>query len=226
MASEGIHVIVSSLEAIKRCVDKLAFAEFGRVLNLPIIPAKLDIDALNVESYVVKERFGAGSRSIGLDLNLDQARAHASSLKEPIFQPFIAGMEFSVDAWSDRFCKVKGLILRRRDTVINGESQITTTFSDIKLESQAREVIEALQLRGPVVLQAILDKKGLMHVIECNARFGGASTTGISAGVDSLFWALIEARGCDVFPYPFIRVAGQVCQVRAPSDTHIYDPDF
>jgi carbamoyl-phosphate synthase large subunit len=226
MKSEGIHVIVSSAEAIKRCVDKLAFAEFGRVHGLPIIPAKIEIDSLTADSYVVKERFGAGSRSIGLDLKLDEARAHASSLKEPIFQPFIPGMEFSVDAWADRFCKVKGLILRRRDTVINGESQITTTFTDNYLESQARLLIETLKLSGPVVLQAIIDKEGGIHVVECNARFGGASTTGISAGLDSLFWSLIEAVGSDVSLYHFIRVAGQVRQVRSPSDTHIYDPNF
>ena len=63
-------------------------------------------------------------------------------------------------------------------------------------------------------------------MIECNARFGGASTTGIAAGVDSLFWSLLEARGVDVGDYPFIRIAGEIRQVRVPSDIYIHDPDL
>lgn len=226
LAIHGIVVIVSSESSLANCIDKLAFANLAVSHGLPVIPATTDIYALESTRYVVKERYGAGARQIGIDLNLEQAISHAKSLDFPIFQPYVTGTEFSVDAWVDQNHLVKGLVLRRRDSVVNGESQITTTFSNPALSSTARQVIETLKLRGPVVLQAIQDTDGLMHVIECNARFGGASTTGIAAGVDSLFWSLLEARGVDVGDYPFVRYAGELRQVRVPSDIYIHDSNL
>jgi carbamoyl-phosphate synthase large subunit len=171
----------------------------------------------------VKERFGAGSRAIGLDLDRAQAVAHAATLEAPLFQPFVPGREMSVDGWLDRDGQLKGLVLRWRDVVVNGESQITTTFRDAALEAQAAAVLGRLGLRGPVVMQAIVDGAGEMHVIECNPRFGGASTASIAAGLDSLRWSLLEAAGARIGDYPFLRATGEVRQVRAPADTYVYD---
>ncbi len=226
LADHGIVVIVSPLDSLTSCIDKLEFANFGISNGLSVIPAATDVDALESIRYVVKERYGAGARQIGLDLNRQQAIAHAEHLDHPIFQPYVTGMEFSVDAWVDQYHRVKGLVLRSRDRVINGESQITTTFSDIRFSALAKQVIEKLKLRGPVVLQAICDTDGIMHVIECNARFGGASSAGIAVGLDSLFWSLLEARGVDVGDYPFIRSASEIRQVRVPSDIYIYDSNL
>lgn len=223
-AEAGIHVIVSSPEAIARCRDKLAFARFGAELNLPIIAASEDARTFAGVSLVVKERFGAGSRGIGLDLPIDDALAHARKLQQPIFQPFVQGPEITVDGWIDRAGVVVGVVLRRRDRVVSGESQVTTTFSDHVLEAQAVEVLTALDLRGPVVLQAIVVDGGL-RVIECNPRFGGASTASIAVGLDSLYWSLCEATGESVTPV-FRRSAGQVRQVRMPSDLIIHGSDF
>lgn len=226
LAVHGIAVIVSSVSALTNCIDKYAFANFGISEELPVIPTTTNIDSLESTRYVVKERFGAGARQIGIDLDREQAIAHAKNLDHPIFQPYVTGLEFSVDAWVDKYHQVKGLVLRSRDSVVNGESQITTTFTNAGLNTLAKQVIEKLKLRGPVVLQAIYGNDGLMHVIECNARFGGASTTGISAGVDSLFWSLLEARGMDVENYQFIRAIGEIRQVRVPSDIYLYDPNL
>src|SRR5690606_32031824 len=117
----------------------------------------------------------------------------------------------------DEAHKVKGLVLRRRDHVVGGESQITTTFRDAGIENVMRDVLSALRLRGPAVLQALVDAEGGVHVIECNTRFGGASTASIAAGLDIFYWSLLEARGDDLSLYPFERVAGEVKQIRLPA---------
>jgi carbamoyl-phosphate synthase large subunit len=224
LAAAGIQVVVSSLAAIELCRDKLAFAQFGQSRGFPFIPATEYLDELTVERFVVKERFGAGSRGIGLNLDREAALAHSHSLKHPIFQPLVEGFEISVDGWLDRCQKVKGLVLRRRNSVINGESQITTTFRNADLEAQIARVLEALGLRGPIVLQALVDRAGALHIIECNPRFGGASTTAIAAGLDPFYWSLLESQGVDVSAYPFPRIAGEVRQVRVPADLYYYDP--
>lgn len=223
-ARESVDVIVSAPEAIRLCLDKLAFARFGEEEGLPFIPARLRPDALEASRLVVKERYGAGSRSIGLDLDAAAALRHGERLDEPIFQPFVEGDEISIDAWIDRHGKVKGIVPRRRDQVVNGESQVTTTFYDPAIEAAATHVLERLALRGPVVMQALIDGDGGFHVIECNSRFGGASTTAISAGLDMLYWSLTEAFGFDAGDAPFVRLQGEVRQIRVPKDIHVPYP--
>jgi carbamoyl-phosphate synthase large subunit len=220
----GIRVIVSGPEAIEVCLDKLAFARFGINHHFPFIPACPDRDAVAADRLVVKERYGAGGRKIGLNLGREAALIHAKGLKKPIFQPFLEGVEISIDAWLDRKHTVKGLVLRRRELVTDGESLITATFRNSYVELLAANVLHALRLRGPVVLQALIDPAGFLHVIECNPRFGGASTAGIAAGLDPFYWSLAEANGEDVTPYPFHRIEGEVRQVRVPSDIHLYGP--
>jgi len=71
----------------------------------------------------------------------------------------------------------------------------------------------------------ILIDKGL-HVIECNTRFGGASTASIAAGLDSFYWGLLESSGVDMSDYPFLRTSGEVRQVRVPSDIYLHGSTF
>nr|WP_301308796.1 ATP-grasp domain-containing protein [Pseudomonas migulae] len=224
LSEAGICVVVSSLGAVERCLDKFAFSDFGKKVGLPVIDAAMNPEAVGAGPYVVKERFGAGSRSIGLDLSLDAARHHGKNLDAPIYQSFVPGPEISIDGWIDRGGSVVGVVLRSRDRVIAGESQITTTFRSEALEREAVRALQALDLRGPVVMQAIVIND-TMRIIECNPRFGGASTTAIAAGLDVLYWSLAEAFGQGL-PAVFKRIAGEVRQVRLPTDLVLHDPDF
>ena len=224
-AREGIEIIISDLDAINRCLDKLAFAKFGQVAGLPMIVAATDAKAVGSGPYVVKERFGAGSRGIGLNLDLSMALSHAKGLEEPIFQPFVTGPEISIDGWISAKGVVTGVVLRRRDVVVLGESQVTTTFRDLELEAQAVRALGELGLRGPVVMQAILSPDFGLRIIECNARFGGASTAAIAAGLDMFYWSLAERYKPNFVPH-LDRSRCEVCQVRVPSDIVIYDPNL
>lgn len=225
LAQAGIAAIVSSPDAVRLCLDKLAFSQWAEREGLPVIPAGLTQQAFPDQKLVVKERFGAGSKSIGLGMDADAARKHAGTLTEPIFQPMIEGPEISIDAWMTARGGVHGLVLRRRDRVVNGESQISTTFRDRELERQAEQVLTRIGLSGPAVMQAIVTADGLA-VIEVNARFGGASTTSIAAGLDTLYWSLFEAvRPGDAIP-AFHRKPSEVKLVRAPQDVIVNDLDL
>ena len=217
----GINVIVSPPNVIETCIDKLEFSTFGIDLGLPFIPAYLSPDNSFLEGrIVVKERFGAGAKNIGIDLDYEHTIEHSKKLKTPIFQPYIKGVEISVDAWVDKNHSVKGVILRKRNIVADGESKVTTTFRDFAIEKQAQDILEVLGLQGPVVLQALITSNGKMEVIECNARFGGASTASIAAGLDSLYWSLLEVQNIDVNKYSFNRIPGELCKIRIESDIY------
>ena len=221
LAKKGIVVMVSSPEATQLCLDKFLFSKEGKQKGLPIIPAFLDINGCHAESFVVKERFGAGAVSVGLNLTKSKAIEHAKTLRTPIFQPFMTGKEISIDAYITNRRKLKGLVMRRRDYVVHGESQITSTFHDEILSLKFKDIIKKLDLAGHIILQAIIDNNQEIHLIECNARFGGASTTSIRAGLDSFYWAYLEAIGEDIDNYPFIRSEKEITQVRYPQDFYI-----
>ena len=222
LADQGISVMVSEPEPVALCLDKLRFSDCAQTRAFPVIPASRDIDAIDADRFVVKERFGAGARSIGIDLDRTQALAHAEGLEQPVFQPFVSGTEISIDLYADRSGTVKGVVLRTRDSVVDGESQVTTTFRDPAIESRCEELARSLGLYGHAVMQAFITEDGGLHFIECNCRIGGASMLGLAAGLDSLYWFALEAAGEDIRSYPFVRARRPVRQVRFPKDSYDY----
>jgi carbamoyl-phosphate synthase large subunit len=212
----NIAVMISTPEAIHICLDKLTFSQHLEQRGLPAIPTALSIDSISSDSYVVKERFGAGSRQIGLNLPPSAAIAHGQTLEVPIFQPYIPGEEWSIDIYRTAEGKVHGAIARRRNLITHGEAQITTTQHRPDLESLAAEVAQQLDLYGHAVIQMIESCDGQLHIVECNPRFGGASTASIAAGLDSFGWFFAELQGLP--PAPFQRLAGDIRQIRHPSD--------
>jgi carbamoyl-phosphate synthase large subunit len=217
LKEEHIHVIVSNEKAVEHCLDKL---QFGQSDIPAIIPTFCDLHHCDASRFVVKERFGAGSESVRINLNAADALVHAKTLSSPLFQPYIEGQEISVDAWLSENHTVKAAICRARALVINGESQVTYTLPTPSFLPDIITTLSSLKLSGPVVLQAIINGNEL-HIIECNSRFGGASTLGIKAGVDSLYWSLCETLGIDIETLPLTLANKKITQVRAATDYYL-----
>lgn len=222
-AKKHIHIMVSDPETINRCMDKKEFADWLNEHSFPGIPTALSIKEIQADHYVVKERFGAGSRTLGLRLNAAEAHIHSKHLEQPIYQPYIEGFEYSVDLYRDKAGNVKGCVARERNIVIGGESQVTTTVHKPEMEKLCIHIAHALDLYGHAVFQLIESNKGSLHIVECNPRFGGASTASVAAGLDSFYWFLLESLGESLQNYPFFRHT-DVKQVRYPADRLLHEP--
>lgn len=221
LKKEGIHVLVSETAGVNLCLDKLLFyTELVRKTISAIATAE-NINDIQAPAFVVKERFGAGSISIGLNLDKAAATVHAQQLTQPIFQPFIKGKEYCVDMYVAANGTVKGAVCRTRDMVVNGESQITTTCTHAAAEKICTQIAQEMKLTGHLVFQLLEDETGGMQVIECNCRFGGASSLSIEAGLDSFYWALLEATGNNLDNVPFTPSKKIIKQVRYPADRYI-----
>lgn len=218
LREQGISVMVSEINAIEICLDKFQFFHRNVISGFPVIRAATQIDGITSSLYVVKERYGAGSQSVGLRLNKEEAQKHARSLQEPIFQPYISGREVSVDLYLDKKGKTKGAVSRTRELVVNGESQITTSFKNQELETLCASLAEKMCLYGHVVFQVIIDEEKKFHIVECNSRFGGASTLSIEMGLDSFYWFLLESNGTDLDSIPFQRSVVEKKQIRYAED--------
>ncbi len=187
-----IYVMVSSLDTIKKCLDKKLFADFLASSGLLAIPTELVCNAIPSEKVVVKERFGAGSINIGCNLLKDAAQEHARTLKEPIFQPYIEGQELSIDMYRSKKGHILGAVARERTIVMKGESQVTTTVENKLLLDLCKKAAEKLDVYGHVIFQVLQTQDNHLYIIECNPRFGGASTISLKAGLNSFLWFFLE----------------------------------
>lgn len=216
--THDIKIMVSSPETVNICLDKKAFADHLMLNGYLAIPTELSLSEISAPYYVVKERHGAGAHMVGLKLSKEEAIAHGSKLKEPIFQPYIQGVEWSVDLYRTSYGEVKGIIARRRDLIVNGESQITTTRQYPELETLCTNVANLLNIEGHALFQVMETAEGRLWIIECNPRFGGASTASLAVGLDSFYWFFLEYLGKDLHHYPFKRLEQEIRQVRYPVD--------
>lgn len=217
LAESGISVMVSDEAAVHLCLDKLTFSEQLARFKYPVIPS-YRICPEGLSSYVVKERFGAGSEAIGVHLNEEQAKAHALQLKQPIFQPYITGSEYSVDVYVSRDGIAKGAIVRSRELVLHGESQITTTIRMPHVEKLMMQIAENYSFKGHIIFQILLDDSGQVHIIECNCRIGGASTLSFAVGLKSVYWFLQESAGVAPEQLVFMRSAEEKKLIRHAED--------
>jgi carbamoyl-phosphate synthase large subunit len=218
-AAAGVAVMIAPVDAVRACVDKLSF--FQALKDLPgvcTIPAADHPDDRQARRWVVKERYGAGSNNLRLDLTAAEARDAVSDFENPIFQPFIEGVEYSIDVYVDRSAAPKGCIVRTRDVVLQGESQVTTTTDRQGIADACLAAAGHLGLTGHMVFQAIEDDRGDVHLIECNSRFGGASTLAIAAGLDSFYWFFRECLGNDLHDVAFVESPEGLRQVRYAAD--------
>jgi carbamoyl-phosphate synthase large subunit len=195
-----------------------AFNFIETLLELPTTPSK--------SLFVVKERYGSGSKNIGIGLSYTEAKNFASKLEYPIFQPMVSGKEISADIWIIPGI-FESVVLRSRDLIVEGESQVTSIFHDEPAERMFLEIAQKLRIIGPAVFQAIIDGSDKLHLIECNARIGGASTASVAAGSGG-FEVIINyfTAGNKEFKPRKTRAIKRITQVRTSVDEHYDDFNF
>ncbi|MCT4614484.1 MAG: ATP-grasp domain-containing protein [Marinifilaceae bacterium] len=194
LLEHGIHVMVSDPNVIEICNNKFLFYE--KDATGLCIPTYDDIENFSASSYVVKENSGAGSLDIGVNLSKSKAIEKSQTFNSPIFQPYMSGSEVSVDLYisltNEIYC-----LTRYRSYVKNGESVITSAFHNKNIENKVMQFVRQFCFYGHIVIQLILNEQGV-HIIECNPRFGGASSLSIACGLDSFTWFLLESNGLSI----------------------------
>jgi carbamoyl-phosphate synthase large subunit len=217
LAAAGVEVMIGSPETVAACCDKLLFRE--RLKSLPeVVPTFTVPGPAQGGRWVVKERFGAGTVRILFDLPIEEAVHRSAEFSSPVLQPFIEGIEYSIDLYRSRSGPVWGCVVRSRDLVISGESQVSTVVHNRRLEELCRRAAEMLDLSGHAVFQAIEGPDGPIHLLECNCRFGGASTLSLAAGLNSFGWFFRETSEEGFAPAAYVRGTPGLKLIRHPVD--------
>ena len=224
LKSKNIFVFVASENILRLTLDKINFFKFCQGNKFQTINTSENIEDINYDRYVVKERFGSGSTNIAINFKKDDAMKFSSCLKNPIFQPYLDHQEISIDGWVGEKGNLPGVILRSRSIILNGESRVTTTFDKPEFEEQSKEFISKLSIRGPFVIQAFVEGKNLIF-IECNPRIGGASTLSIKNGLNIFLWSILEILEPSFIPH-LSKKHKAITQVRTQFDRYYYDSNF
>lgn len=216
LLNHGIFCLISNNKTIELCRNKLLFYEFLFSFEIPAIQTTKNAKYLLGDTYVVKECFGSGSNSIGINLNFTQAETWGQQLKDPIFQPFIEGEEYSIDIYISRDRLLQEAIVRKRELIVDGESQITYSLQHKEMQELCLKAAGLLKIYGHAVFQLLCDASQHLHLIECNPRFGGASTLSVAMGLCSFEWFIQE---CLEKPLsPFVRSLKEKQLIRYPED--------
>ena len=168
----------SSLESTERCLSKRLFQEFCEENNLGIIPSAAD------STFPIFAKPNVGSASKGVKLITSSAELELLGNDGGyVFQKYIIGTEYTVDAYITRNEKICGVSTRVRTETFAGESIITETIDDPEIQNKSIEAIQKLKLIGPITLQFIREEKSnVLYLMEVNPRFGGGVIASVEAG--------------------------------------------
>lgn len=182
----GTRVLISRPDKIKLCRDKRFTGDYFRSLGLDS-PTTVD----SVESYTgpfpafIKPADGSSSVGAYRVNNIAELRFHASMLSNYIIQPFVSGIEYTVDVFCDFDGDPVYITPRIRQAVRSGEVLRTMIDHQKSIENDMLRLVGDYKPCGPITVQLIRDIEGVNHYIEINPRFGGGAPLSMKAGADA-----------------------------------------
>ncbi len=182
----GIRPLVSALESIELCRDKIRFHAHCLQNGVPVLP-RIECPSAGDFPCFVRPRVGAASAGAGRIQNL--AHMHALYGEPPwedlLVQSCCRDDEFSIDALFGTDGEVVQWIARQRIRVKAGESVVSRTVRLPAFEPVINTLASSMRLFGPITLQAFFSPENGVHLIEINPRFGGACALGNEAGLEA-----------------------------------------
>lgn len=143
------------------------------------------------QNFVVKGRYGSGSRGLGFSdlLGIDDAvaraidsvtdqkgrrpRSSSEAADFTVVQPLVTGTEYGLDIVNDRFGKFLGVLARRKIAMRAGETDKAITVDPEPFLPVGEKLSQFMSHKGLVDVDVIVDEDDETWVIDVNPRFGG-----------------------------------------------------
>jgi carbamoyl-phosphate synthase large subunit len=180
----GVATWLPSSEAVMICLDKWKFAQRCLAAGIAAPSTALGTAHGVPGPWVVKPRFGRGSRDVHVVETPDELRWALGRVTEPLVQTRLEGREFTVDALVDRDGTLAGALPRWRLETKAGISTKGRTFSHDALVVEVGRLLSAVKIDGPVNVQGFLGSDGDITFTEVNPRFSGGLPLSLAAGAD------------------------------------------
>lgn len=197
LAEAGLRTWLPSAASARTCTDKWLFAQACAAIGVPTPPTGLGTVDGVPGPWIVKPRFGRGSRDVHAVDTSGEAAWALARVPDPIVQTRLTGAEFTVDALVDRDGTLVGAVPRLRLVTRAGISTTGRTFDHPALVAGVARLLNAVGLVGPANVQGFLDGSGGFAFTEVNPRMSGGLPLSLAAGADLVGEYL---RGVDGLP--------------------------
>lgn len=207
----GTSLWLSPVEAVQTCIDKQRFADAARAADLPVPTTSLGSAEGVPGPWVVKPRFGRGSRDVHLVDEAEDLPTAIRSTPEPIIQTRCAGREFTADVLVGHDGSVAGFVTRWRLETKAGISTRGETFSDPVVAGLVHATVDAIGLQAACNIQGFVDHStGRIELVEVNPRFSGGLPLAQAAGADLVGEMLRGTLGLPIRPEHLVARDGVV----------------
>lgn len=177
----GCNLVGGPLNSIKMSMDKLFVMHFCQEYELPVIKTLLGTDPSIYElqfPLIAKPRLGKGSRGVKKltsekEMNDFLLQIDSTNKKDEfVFQEIMEGDEYGFDLINNFNREFAGVLVRKKLSMKNGETEEAITMENGHWNSFAKKVCRAIQHEGLIDVDAIIinDQPYLMDI---NFRFGG-----------------------------------------------------
>lgn len=183
----GTRVLISDLDKVSLCRDKNYTADFFESCGLKAPHTYNDYKLYN-ESFpcFIKPKDGSSSVNAFKVNNYTELETYANKIVDYIVQPFIDGIEYTVDIFCDFNGNPVFITPRIRLAVRSGEVLKTRIALDETIISECKKLIDKFKPRGPLTVQLIRQKEtNEDYYIEINPRYGGGAPLSMKAGARS-----------------------------------------
>ena len=219
----GVIPVVSSLEIVDICFDKIKTADFINSLGLKAPKTYVNLEQAKdvirngdlAFPLILKPRWGSGSIGIEIVDDLDELEmvyqlllhkvkksilATASQGNEYIMiQQLIKGKEYGLDVMNDLQGNHVAVSVKQKLAMRAGETDKAITVDNATIREIGAIIGKALKHIGNLDCD-ILEENGEYYVLELNPRFGGGFPFSYEAGVNLPDALIAWANGKDVDP--------------------------
>lgn len=209
-ATEGVMVVVSPPEVMRRTLDKRECYSFCASSGLHIPQTWYEGEEIGQPPVPVVLKQIEGSGSVGMEIITDPDRLPVRVPPDYLVQEFIEGDEYGLDILNDfsgRFLHCCG---RRKLEMRAGETDKAEVVFDARLDALAQKVSGAFRHVGNLDVDLIRTREGEDYFIDFNPRFGGGYPFTYAAGFDYLrtILALHQNQAPDPLPSTGRRIVG------------------
>jgi carbamoyl-phosphate synthase large subunit len=180
----GVATWLPTADAVTTCLDKWRFAQCCRGAGIAAPPTALGTAHGVPGPWVIKPRFGRGSRDVHVVDRPEELRWVLRRVAQPLVQARLDGREFTVDALVDRDGALAGAVPRWRLETKAGISTKGQTFANDELVAQVERLLNAVEIDGPANVQGFVGLDGGISFTEVNPRFSGGLPLSLAAGAD------------------------------------------
>lgn len=170
LLKKGANVVVSNLEVIKNCQNKVQCYNFLKQFNI-LFPKIISKKYIKGNLPVIKKEInGSGSKNQEIIDNIDQISKNYN--KKFFFQKFLNYEEYNLDILNDLKGNYVHSCAKKKISIRSGDTDKAKIVKNKIFKTFAKKISKTLRHNGVIDVDFLYNKKKI-YLLDINPRFGG-----------------------------------------------------